>query len=355
MVRVMARRGQPCTSHDVIQVKLGVAERHLRIDRGNPPALADGLDEDEHGAGSHGVPPDGVESEQESFCQNVINEIGFDLKAGRVDRAPHPFCSGLWPGDTRLTTRFDENQPFSSIYAAMHEAGHGLYEQGLNQDFAFCPRGQAVSLGVHESQSRFWENMVGRSESFWDVAHSWYDECFSSKPEFDKSSLYNLVNQVKPSYIRVEADEISYNFHIMLRYEIEKKIFNENLPIEKIEETWNNLFEDYFGIKVDCASNGCLQDVHWAYAAFGYFPTYTLGNVYAAQLYEAMQEDLGDLNQVIAKGDWTPMKTWLNEKIHIHGSLMEPTELIEKATGKEPDSEPFLKYLESKFSQIYQL
>ena len=295
------------------------------------------------------------ESEQESFCQNVINEIGFDLQAGRVDRAPHPFCSGLWPGDTRLTTRFDETQPFSSIYAAMHEAGHGLYEQGLNQNFAFSPRGQAVSLGVHESQSRFWENMVGRSQSFWDVAHSWYHECFHSKPDYDKSSLYNLVNQVKPSYIRVEADEISYNFHIMLRYEIEKKIFNDNLPVEKIEETWNDLFEDYFGIEVDCASNGCLQDVHWAYAAFGYFPTYTLGNVYAAQLYEAMQEDLGDLNQIISNGDWTPMKTWLNEKIHIHGSLMEPTELIEQATGKKPDSEPFLKYLESKFSQIYQL
>ena len=177
----------------------------------------------------------------------MINEIGFDLQAGRVDRAPHPFCSGLWQEILGWTTRFDETQPFSSIYAAMHEAGHGLYEQGLNQNFAFSPRGQAVSLGVHESQSRFWENMVGRSQSFWDVAHSWYHECFHSKPDYDKSSLYNLVNQVKPSYIRVEADEISYNFHIMLRYEIEKKIFNDNLPVEKIEETWNDLFEDYFG------------------------------------------------------------------------------------------------------------
>ena len=292
---------------------------------------------------------------QTAFCSDVSQRMGFDFSAGRMDASTHPFSSGLWKGDTRFTTRFDEHDPFSCLYAVMHETGHALYEQGLPHEYAFAPRGQAVSLGVHESQSRFWENQIGRTTAFWDVVLPSMREQFPQLPNWDSNTLNRLANDVEPGFIRVEADEVTYNLHIMIRYEIEKLIFNENLPLEQIPTVWNTMMKEWFGLDVIDDSMGCLQDIHWSMGAFGYFPTYTLGNLYAAQLLESMSLDLGDVNDIITSGEWSPILDWLKEKIHDHGSLYSPSGLIEHATGRLPTAQPFIEYLEKKYSELYQL
>ena len=295
-----------------------------------------------------------ITADQDSFCRFVSATMGFDFAAGRLDTTTHPFCSGLAVGDTRITTRYDESDPFSCLYAVMHESGHGLYEQGLPNQHSLRPRGQAISLGVHESQSRLWENQIGRTTAFWQVVLDSFRQKFPDLPQdLGADEMNRIANGVKPSFIRVEADEITYNLHIMLRYEIEKKIFEEDLPVSEIPTVWNTMFAEWFGIEVPDDSLGCLQDVHWSCGAFGYFPTYTLGNLYAAQLCEKMVDDLGDLDEVIRSGDWSPILAWLREKIHSHGMLYDPSELIERATGQPPSPEPFLEYIEKKYSQIY--
>ena len=292
---------------------------------------------------------------QEMFCNQVSKAMGFDFEAGRMDRSTHPFCAGLWPDDTRFTTRFDEKDPFSCLYAVMHESGHGLYEQGLPREHSYSPVGMAVSLGVHESQSRFWENQIGRTAAFWNVAMPWFREQFPDCPDWSNETLDLVANEVKPDFIRVEADEVTYNLHIMIRYEIEKMIFNEGLAVEDIPETWNKMMKDWFGIDVPSDSLGCLQDIHWSMGAFGYFPTYTLGNLYAAQLLESMADELGDIDEIISSGDWTRMLSWLRLQIHDKGSVMTHSELIESATGKAPSPDAFLNYVESKYSKLYNL
>lgn len=293
--------------------------------------------------------------EQEEFCLRVSRNMGFDFEAGRMDQSTHPFCAGIWPGDTRFTTRFDEKDPFSCLYAVMHESGHGLYEQGLPKEHSFSPRGQSVSLGIHESQSRLWENQIGRTTAFWRIALPWLKEEFPDFPDWDAKTVDFLVNEVKPDYIRVEADEVTYNLHIMLRYEMEKLIFNQELSVEKIPETWNQMFEDWFGIEVDKDSNGCLQDIHWSMGAFGYFPTYTLGNLYAAQLLETVSKQLGDIDTLVESGNWSGIQVWLRENIHQKGSQSSATELIEEITGSAPSPEPFLNYVENKYRRLYKL
>ena len=292
---------------------------------------------------------------QKTFCRRVSEAMGFDFSAGRMDASTHPFSAGLWPGDTRFTTRFDETDPFSCLYAVMHETGHALYEQGLDHAHRFSPRGNAVSLGVHESQSRFWENQIGRTTAFWNVTLPWFKEAFPEAPDLDERSLNLVANRVEKGFIRVEADEVTYNLHVMLRYEIEKKIFNEGLAVNDIPATWNAMFESWFGVKVPGDDVGCLQDIHWSMGAFGYFPTYTLGNLYAAQLLEAMRRDLGDVDELVASGDWAPMLAWLRPRIHQRGSVVSPAELIEDATGSPPSPEPFLKYIEEKYRTLYNL
>jgi carboxypeptidase Taq len=304
------------------------------------------------------VLPDGLRfsiKSQTDFCIKVSEAMGFDFDAGRMDASTHPFSAGLWPGDTRFTTRFDELDPFSCLYAVMHETGHALYEQGLSKAFSMTPRGAAVSLGVHESQSRFWENQIGRTPAFWSIALPWFKEHFPDAPEWDPTTLNRIANTVSKGFIRVEADEVTYNLHVMLRYEIEKKIFNENLPISQLPETWNSMFEEWFGVKVPDDGVGCLQDIHWSMGAFGYFPTYTLGNLYAAQLLEAMEKDLGDIDAVVSSGDWSVLLQWLRPRIHEQGSKMTPAELIESATGSPPSPEPFLRYVEGKYGSLYGL
>ena len=292
---------------------------------------------------------------QEKFCLRVSRKMGFDFEAGRMDRSTHPFCAGIWPGDTRFTTRFDKKAPFSCLYAVMHESGHGLYEQGLPKEHSFSPRGQSVSLGIHESQSRLWENQIGRTTAFWRIALPWFKEEFPDFPNWDAKTVDLLVNEAKPDYIRVEADEVTYNLHIMLRYEMEKLIFNQGLSVEKIPETWNQMFEDWFGIEINTDSNGCLQDIHWSMGAFGYFPTYTLGNLYAAQLLKTMSEQLGDIDTLIESGNWSEIRVWLRENIHQKGSQSSAVELIEEITGSTPSPVPFLNYVENKYRRLYKL
>ena len=292
---------------------------------------------------------------QISFCEAVSTRMGFDFAAGRMDRSTHPFSAGLWPGDTRFTTRFDEKDPFSCLYAVMHETGHALYEQGLDHAHRFTPRGGAVSLGVHESQSRFWENQIGRTPSFWKVVLQDFRQAFPHAPTWDEHDLNKIANRVERGYIRVEADEVTYNLHVMLRYEIEKKIFNESLNIDDLPMTWNSMFSSWFGIEVPEDKLGCLQDIHWSMGAFGYFPTYTLGNLYAAQLLEAMGQDLGEIDEVIESGEWQPILNWLRPRIHQRGSQVSPSELIQDATGFPPSPEAFLRYIEGKYTRLYGL
>ena len=292
---------------------------------------------------------------QTEFCTKVSNAMGFDFEGGRMDISTHPFSAGLWPGDTRFTTRFDEKDPFSCLYAVMHETGHALYEQGLSREHSFTPRGDAVSLGVHESQSRFWENQIGRTPSFWHVALPWFKQQFPDSPDWTPEDLNKIANSVTPGFIRVEADEVTYNLHVMLRYEIEKQIFNENLSVDDLPKLWNSMFEEWFGLEVPNDTKGCLQDIHWSMGAFGYFPTYTLGNLYASQLLQAMSDDLGDIDTIIESGDWSSLLDWLRPRIHEEGSKWTPSELIENATGIPPSPEPFLNYVEEKYSKLYNL
>ena len=292
---------------------------------------------------------------QEAFCTKVSQRMGFDFAAGRMDASTHPFSAGIWPGDTRFTTRYDELDPFSCLYAVMHETGHALYEQGLDENHRFTPRGDAVSLGVHESQSRLWENQIGRTPEFWNVVMAEFKESFPDAPPWDSTTLNRIANAVEPGFIRVEADEVTYNLHVMLRYEIEKKIFNEDYPLEQLPTLWNSMISDWFGLTVPSDDLGCLQDIHWSMAAFGYFPTYTLGNLYAAQLLEAMSEDLGSIQESISSGDWSSMLDWLRKRVHKRGSALLPADLIEEATGSPPSSEPFLRYVEQKYGAIYSL
>ena len=292
---------------------------------------------------------------QKAFCEAVSNHMGFDFEAGRMDASTHPFSAGLWPGDTRFTTRFDEKDPFSCLYAVMHETGHALYEQGLDHDHRYTPRGGAVSLGVHESQSRFWENQIGRTPAFWKVVLPWFRSAFPDAPEVDEHTLNRLANRVEKGFIRVEADEVTYNLHVMLRYEIEKQLFNGDLEVDDLPTAWNTMFKAWFDVEVPEDRLGCLQDIHWSMGAFGYFPTYTLGNLYAAQLLEAMAADLGDIDELVASGNWEPMLTWLRPRIHERGSQVSPAQLIEDATGSPPSPEPFLRYVERKYGELYQL
>lgn len=293
--------------------------------------------------------------QQTAFCTKVSEAMGFDFQAGRMDASTHPFSAGLWPGDTRFTTRFDPHEPFSCLYGVMHETGHALYEQGLDFDHAYTPRGAAVSLGVHESQSRFWENQIGRTPAFWKVALPWYREHFPEAPSWDAATLNRIANKVSTGFVRVEADEVTYNLHVMLRYEIEKQLFNGDLTVKELPNAWNTMFEEWFGVVVPNDRLGCLQDIHWSMGAFGYFPTYTLGNLYAAQLLESMSEELGDIDELVESGDWSPLLAWLRPRIHAQGSRMSPSELIEQATGSAPSPEPFLRYVESKYSRLYGL
>lgn len=293
---------------------------------------------------------------QKSFSLMGAEMIGFDFKAGRIDIAAHPFCSGIGPGDCRLTTRYDEHHFSGAFFGTLHEAGHGIYEQGLtNEDFGLAT-GEAASLGIHESQSRMWENLVGRSFAFWKHTYPAAQQAFpDALRETSLDDFYAAVNDVRPSWIRVEADEVTYNLHIMLRFELEQMLISGDVAVSDLPGVWNEKFTEYFGMTPTDDAIGCMQDVHWSAGLIGYFPTYSLGNMYASQFFEKANEDLGDLSEMFARGEFLPLKEWLNQNIHSHGRRYYAPELVEIVTGKSLSAEPLLNHLRSKFGTLYQL
>jgi carboxypeptidase Taq len=293
---------------------------------------------------------------QKEFSIQAATAIGFCFDSGRLDVAAHPFCSGFGPGDCRLTTRYDEHHFPGAFFGTLHEAGHGIYEQGLNPEAYGTAMGESVSLGIHESQSRMWENLVGRSRPFWD---HFYEEAQTAFPQsigdVSLDDFCRAVNDVRPSFIRVEADEVTYNLHIMLRFELEQAMLSGDLKAADVPSVWNETFTRYFGITPPDDALGCLQDVHWSAGLFGYFPTYALGNMYAAQFFEQANEDLGGLHEQFARGEFGPLKAWLNEKIHLQGQRFRAQRLVEEVTGKPLSHEPLLRHLHARFDSLYEL
>jgi len=281
---------------------------------------------------------------------------GLDYAAARMDVSTHPFSTNFGPGDQRITTRFDSRNFNDSFFSILHETGHALYEQNLPAQYFGTPRGAAVSLGIHESQSRTWENLVGRSKAFWRHFFPLTRQMFpKTLADVTIDDFHFAINAVKPGFIRVDADEVTYNLHIMLRFEIEQAIINENLPVEEIPARWNALCKEYLGLETPNDRLGVLQDVHWSFGAIGYFPTYALGNLYGAQFFAQARKDIPDLDAYFAVGDFTPLLAWLREHIYQHGQRYRAADLVKAATGKPLSHKPLMSYLREKYSQLYDL
>ncbi len=289
------------------------------------------------------------EEGQKLLNQEVAEALGFDFESGRIDTAAHPFCSGVGPADTRLTTRYNTADFTSSLFGVMHEAGHGLYDQGLPGEGHAQPYGQAVSLGVHESQSRLWENHVGRSREFWERWLPRAAEIFPDLKKLSVEEMFYAVNQAHPSFIRVESDEVTYDLHIMIRFELEKALFDGRLKVKDIPGEWNRLYKEYLGVEVDKDSNGCLQDIHWSLGIFGYFPTYTLGNLNASHLMTAVFRERPETKTELEAGQYLGLLGWLREKIHLQGSLYLPMDLMRNATGEPVSPKAHLDHLKERY------
>lgn len=291
---------------------------------------------------------------QKTLNNQVLEAMGFDLQAGRVDEAPHPFCSGSHPGDVRLTNRYLPEEFVSSLFSALHEGGHGLYEQGTPEALAGTPLAGGVSLGIHESQSRLWENLVGRSAPFWEWLYPTVQQLFPDPLQtVDWSTFYRAVNRVKPSLIRVEADELTYNLHIVLRYRLEKALIEGTLAVQDIPEAWNEAMATLLGVRPDNDTQGCLQDIHWAHGSFGYFPTYTLGNLYASQFFFAAQQALPQLDSQLRQGQLLPLREWLRQAIHEQGKRLTPDELCRQVTGEALNPQYFIGAMQAKYKALY--
>ena len=290
---------------------------------------------------------------QAAFGLKVAAQMGFDFEAGRMDTTTHPFCSGMSPHDVRLTNRYDEHYLPMSLFGIMHEAGHGLYEQGLDAAHMFTPMGNSVSLGIHESQSRMWENLVGRSRAFWVYCFPQLQAEFPVFADVALDDWYFAINTVRPSFIRVEADEVTYGLHIMLRFDLERQMIAGKLPVKDIPAAWNEGMRQLLGITPPNDAQGCLQDIHWSMGIFGYFPTYALGNLYAAQFFGAARQALPDLDGQFSRGELTPLREWLRENIHRHGQRYRAGELVQVVTGKPLTHGPFIEYLTAKFKPLY--
>ena len=291
---------------------------------------------------------------QMKLTRHLAKTFGYDMSHGRVDKAVHPFSSGSGL-DVRITTRTNESDPFNCFYSTIHEVGHACYEQGINSDYLLTPLGQGVSMGVHESQSRIYENQIGRSRAFTGWLYTQMLEAFGDFGVPDAEAFYGAVNRVNDGYIRTEADEVQYNLHVLMRFDLERVLMLGDLQVGDLEAAWNDRFEADFGYKVDKASNGVLQDVHWPVGLFGYFPTYSLGNVYAGCLNEAMRDAIPELDDQLAQGDTARATGWLQNNVQQHGGLYEPRAVIERASGQTPGPAPLIAYLKTKFSDIYKL
>jgi carboxypeptidase Taq len=293
---------------------------------------------------------------QRRFTSEVVRALGYDFARGRQDEAPHPFCTSFTRDDVRITTRFSDRTLTVGLYASLHECGHALYEQGFDSEIDGTPLAGGASSGIHESQSRLYENLVGRSRAFCRWILPRIQEAFpNTTRDWNVERLYRGVNRVAPSFIRVEADEVTYNLHILLRFELERELLAGRIQVRDLPDAWNVRMDEYLGITPQNDSVGVLQDVHWPAGLFGYFPTYTLGNVFSAQIWQSGRRSLPDLDKEIENGQFAALRDWLCESIHRHGRKYKPHELMEKATGEPPAARYYLEYLEAKFGEVYGL
>lgn len=295
------------------------------------------------------------EKKQWDFGVEVITRFGYDWRRGRQDKAPHPFTQSTSSGDVRITTRVDPNFLNTMLFGTMHECGHGLYDQGHAPELERSPLSAGASLAVHESQSRLWENLVGRSLPFWQHFYPRLQAVFPQLKKVSLDKFYRGINRVQPSFIRVEADEATYNLHIMLRLEIEIAMLEGRVAVKDLPEVWNTKMQDYLGVTPPNDAEGVLQDVHWSSGMIGYFSTYALGNLISAQLWEKINQDLPDLSDEIRAGKFDGLLAWLREKVHRYGKKYEPQELVQKVTGSRIDPHPYLRYLNQKYGEIYGL
>ncbi len=291
---------------------------------------------------------------QEAFGKAVAAQIGFDFSRGQLDVTTHPFCSSLGPHDCRILTRYDEGYFSGAFFGILHEAGHGTYDQGLRNELFGLPPGSYVSLGIHESQSRMWENLVGRSRAFWDCFYPDARQRFqTSLGDVKLDDFFFAINDVRPSLIRVEADEATYNLHIIVRFELEQALVDGQILVRDLPDAWNEKYEEYLGIQPPDDASGVLQDIHWSAGLFGYFPTYSLGNLFASQFFQQAEQDLGGLAAAFREGRFTPLLNWLREKIHTHGQNYSAGELVERATGRPLDAGPLMEHLHNKLAPLY--
>ncbi|MCL2092660.1 MAG: carboxypeptidase M32 [Treponema sp.] len=295
-------------------------------------------------------------STQAAFSREIMGKLGFDFGRGRVDVSAHPFSTTLGSHDVRITTRYLGRQVQSGIFSTIHELGHAFYELDLNPALGLTSLAEGASMGIHESQSRLWENVIGRSRPFWDYL---YPSLVSHFPDHLKGisceTFYRAVNLAEPSFIRVEADEVSYSLHIIVRFQLERDLFQGSLRAEDLGQAWKDKMKQYLGIVPETDAQGVLQDIHWSMGAFGYFPSYALGNLYGLQFWAKMQEDLPKVQTLIGEGNFSPIRSWLRDHIAVHGARLPPQELLKSLTGQELSAEPFLSYIESKYSELYGL
>ena len=295
-------------------------------------------------------------AKQEVLGRRISEEMGFAFDCGRMDVSVHPFCGGSHPTDVRITTRYRNDNFIESLYAVIHETGHGLYEQGRMKEGRDLPASEALTMGIHESQSLFWERMIAQSQAFCNSYLPLIKETFPKNfRDISAEQLYEAVNTSEASYIRVEADEVTYPLHVILRYEIEKGLFDDSIEINSLPELWNSKMKEYLGIEPPNDTLGVLQDTHWSGAAFGYFPSYTLGAIYASQFYQTLLEDKPQLEKIIESGNLAIIREWLKQKIHKKGRLLSVPDLVQEVTGEELNPTVFLKYLKQKYKKIYRL
>ncbi|XZF16061.1 carboxypeptidase M32 [Chitinophagaceae bacterium MMS25-I14] len=292
---------------------------------------------------------------QWDFSLEVLRTMGYDFAAGRQDISEHPFTTSFSPADVRVTTRVDEQNFASLLWSSIHEGGHALYEQGLPESEYGLPLGAAASLAVHESQSRLWENCVGRSLAFWTHFYPILQQHFEQLTGTSLLSFFKGMNQVKPSLVRTEADEVTYHFHVLIRYEIEKALIEGSLQVKDLREAWNSKYEQYLGIRPQDDKHGVLQDVHWSHGSFGYFPTYSLGSFYAAQFFAQAKQEIPALTAELEKGVTINLLHWLREKVHQYGRRFTSEELCTRITGRGLDFSTFMQYLEEKYATVYDM
>lgn len=293
---------------------------------------------------------------QRGFSLDILGKMGYNLQAGRLDETVHPFAIGLNPGDVRVTTKYDENDFRTAIFGTIHEGGHALYEQNFSKELIGTPLCSASSMGIHESQSLFYENIVGRSLPFWKNNFEHLKKYANGQfDDVDIEGFYQAINESKPSFIRIEADELTYPLHIMIRYEIEKGLFDGTMQVKDLPMIWNEMYEQYLGIRPTNDAEGILQDVHWAGGSFGYFPSYALGYMYAAQFKHQMLKELPHFDQLLEEGNLLPIKEWLTNHIHQYGKLKKPLEILKDVTGEGLNADYLIEYLVDKYQKVYQL